>query len=94
MMTAILPDTDIPIKTLTRDRLGEISSDVESEPVDGAGAIVIRISLDRNCSVQILADSFTEEEELRGWLIAARPAIESMYKTIHALHAEPVGLGG
>ena len=84
MMTVILPDTDIPIKTLTSDRLGEISSDVESEPVDGAGAIVIRISLDGNCSVQILADSSTEEEALRDWLTAARPVLELLQAVVRA----------
>lgn len=94
MVTAILPDVETAIKTLTRNRLGEISSDVESEPVDGAGAIVIRISLDGNCSVQILADASTEEKELRELFMVARPAIEWMQMTVHALHAELVGLGG
>ena len=76
MMNAILPDTDIPIKTLTRDRLGEISADVESEPVDGAGAIVIRMNLSGIVGTQILADQSDEEDALRQRLTAARPVLE------------------
>jgi hypothetical protein len=71
MMTAILPDTDLSIKT--PEPSNEFGHDVVAEPASGGGAIVIRMGLEGICSVQIIADQSDEEETL---LTAARPVFE------------------
>lgn len=78
MMTAILPDLEIPIKTLTSDRLGDVSSEVETEPP--SGSIVIQIGLSGSYSVQILACQSDEEDILRKGLTAAGPLIEQLQR--------------
>jgi hypothetical protein len=71
MMTAILPDTDTPIKTL-------------DEPTDGGGAIVIRLGLDGIRTVEIIADQSDEDDRLRERLTAARPVLEMLQAVMRA----------
>ncbi|MEO6111610.1 MAG: hypothetical protein ABIQ24_07250 [Nitrospiraceae bacterium] len=82
MVPAILPEVETAIMTL--DPWNEFSHEVVAEPISDGGAIVIRISLDGNCSVQILAESSTEEEELRERLTAARPILELFQAGVRA----------
>lgn len=82
MMTAILPDTAIPIKPLTSDGVTS-SPNWESQSVRG-GSIVIRLGLEGIQTVQIIATQSDEDDQLRKRLTAARPVLELLQAVVRA----------
>lgn len=92
---------------MTRDELlprldsvlaGPLNDSSIEPPTSGAaptgGSIVIRIGMAGSYSMQILAESSTEEEVFRERLAAARPALDWIQRTIQAGSAESGRVGG
>lgn len=77
---------------------GPLSDSSIEPPTSGAattgGSIVIRIGMAGSYSMQILAESSTEEEVLRERLAAAWPAFGWIQRTIQAGIAESGRVGG
>jgi hypothetical protein len=90
----MVPATLLQPNAQLKSPIDECDRPSEVESLSREGAIWLRIGLDGSFSVQILADSSSEEKELRERLTVAWPAIELMLKRIHAFHTEPVGIGG
>lgn len=85
MMTATVPDTDTPCKTvkpegidqtLSDKPVAELNPDGETEISSTRGSIVILINLSGGCSVQIIADRSDDEDTLRQWLTIVEPVLE------------------
>lgn len=74
-----LDQTAVPIKTLTNDRIGEVSADVETEPP--SGSIVIQIGLGGINSIWILATHSNESDRLSECLAVVRPLIDLLEQT-------------
>lgn len=84
MITLTLPETETPFKTFTNDQLGDVGTDVQTEPDADRGSIVIRIGLAGICSLQILAEDSATEACLRERLRAAYPILERLCEAIAA----------
>ena len=67
-MTAILPDTDTPSKTL--------SCGSEGLPEENPGSIVFRFTSQGRSSVEIITDQSDVEDALRQRFAMARPMLE------------------
>jgi hypothetical protein len=75
MVTAILPEPDLHLKTPEIDGLARPP---EAEPTSREVSLMIVMGLSGITSLQILADQSDEEDTLRQRLTAARPVLEML----------------